>query len=107
MKKIFLMLILIRVVNPAFAGQSVEVTVTNKGFEPSKISAKAGEPITLNITRKAKITCAKKITVPSMNIEKELPFNKTVAVAITPSKKGEIKFGCAMKQMLGGVIIVE
>ena len=82
------------------------LTLQKKGFEPSRIEVKAGEEVTLNITRKVKATCAKKITVPSENIEKDLPLNKAVAVTFTPSKKGEIKFGCAMKQMLGGVILV-
>ncbi len=90
----------------AFA-KTVEVKVTSKGFEPSKIEAKAGEPLTLNITREAKITCAKKITIPSMNVTKDLPLNKMVSVEVTPKEKGEIKFGCAMDQMLGGAIIVQ
>ena len=90
----------------AFANQEIDVQVTKKGFEPSRIEVKSGEEITLNITRKVKVTCAKKITVPSENIEKDLPLNKKVSVTFTPSQKGEIKFGCAMKQMLGGVIFV-
>ena len=88
------------------AEQSHNVEVTRKGFEPSRIEVKAGEEVTLNITRKVKVTCAKQITVPSENIKKDLPLNKAVSVTFTPSKKGEISFGCAMKQMLGGVIVV-
>lgn len=106
MKPILLKFIFLLVAQSSFAGQSVDVSVTQKGFEPSKVSAKVGEPITLNITRKVKVTCAKKVTVPSMDIEKDLPLNKVVSVTLTPSQKGEIKFGCAMKQMLGGIIIV-
>lgn len=90
----------------AYGGQVYNVEVTQKGFEPSKIEVKAGEEVTLNVTRKVKITCAKKVTVPSENITKDLPLNEAVAVTFTPSKKGEIKFGCAMDQMLGGVILV-
>ena len=85
---------------------TVEVKVTSKGFEPAKIEAKAGEKVTLNITRTAKVTCAKKITIPSMDITKDLPLNKMVSLDITAKEKGEIKFGCAMDQMLGGAIIV-
>ncbi|MEZ4871969.1 MAG: cupredoxin domain-containing protein [Bdellovibrionales bacterium] len=77
-----------------------------KGFEPSRIEVEANEKVTLNITRKTKVTCATEITIPSEKIEKELPLNKTVSVQLTPSKKGEIAFGCAMDQMLGGVIVV-
>lgn len=90
----------------SFAGTSYDVSVTEKGFEPSKLELKVGETSTLNITRKVKVTCAKKLTIPSMNIEKKLPLNKTVAVEVTPTEKGEVKFGCAMDQMLGGVLVV-
>ena len=90
----------------AFAEKVVDVEVTRKGFEPARIEVKAHEKVTLNIPRRVKIPCAKKITVPSEHIEKALPLNKTVAVELTPTKKGEIAFGCAMNQMLGGVIVV-
>jgi plastocyanin domain-containing protein len=106
MKVIILIALLLGFSHQAFAGKTVDVTVTRKGFEPAKISAQKGEEVTLKITRKVKTTCAKKITVPSMDIEKDLPLNKTVSVVLTPKKEGQIKFGCAMKQMLGGVIVV-
>ena len=106
MKTLALFLSMIGLSSFAHAGQAHNVEVTQKGFEPSRIEVKAGEEVTLNITRKVKVTCAKKVTVPSEKIEKDLPLNKAVSVTFTPSKKGEIKFGCAMKQMLGGVIVV-
>lgn len=103
-------ILLIIVAQLSFTGayaKSVDVKVTGKGFEPAKIEAKAGEPLTLNITREVKVTCAKKVTIPSMNITKDLPLNKVVSVEVTPKEKGEIKFGCAMDQMLGGAIIIQ
>lgn len=106
MKKIILIAIAQLAFTSAYA-KSVDVKVTSKGFEPAKIEAKAGEPLTLNITREVKVTCAKKVTIPSMNITKDLPLNKVVSVEVTPKEKGEIKFGCAMDQMLGGAIIVQ
>ena len=106
MKQIMVITVGLLLAGAAFAENVIDVEVTQKGFEPSRIEVKANEKVTLNITRKVKITCAKKITVPSENIEKDLPFNKTVAIELTAAKKGEIAFGCAMKQMLGGVIIV-
>ena len=90
----------------ALAGQVHSVEVTRKGFVPNRIEVKAGEKVTLNVTRRTKTTCAKKITVPTEGIEKDLPLNKTVQVEFTPKNKGEITFGCAMKQMLSGVVIV-
>lgn len=85
----------------------VEVQVTKKGFEPSTIEVAAGTDLTLNITRKTKSTCAKKVTVAGMDIEKELPLDKTVAVDLGTIEKGEVKFGCAMGKMLGGLIVAK
>ena len=90
----------------AAAEQIVDVQVTSKGFEPPRIEVKPNEKVTLNITRKVDVTCAKKVAIPSLGIEKDLPLNKTVAVELKSLERGEIAFGCAMKQMLGGVIVV-
>ena len=83
-----------------------DVEVTGKGFVPSRIKVKAGEKVVLRVKRTVKTTCAKKITVPSKGIVKNLPLNKSVLVEFTPDKRGEIAFGCAMDQMLSGVIVV-
>lgn len=107
MRKIIFLLSAISFLNISIASQTYDVLVTKKGFEPSKIDVEAGKEVVLNVTRKVKITCAKKITIPSEGVEKKLPLNKTVSLKLTPKKKGEIKFGCAMKQMLGGVIFVK
>lgn len=104
MKKLVILAFLFAI--PAQSNQVHNIEVTNKGFVPSHIEVNNNEKVTLNITRKVKITCAKKITVPSENIEKDLPLNKTVTVEFTPKKKGNLTFGCAMDQMLSGVIVV-
>ena len=45
--------------------------------------------------------------IPDLDIEQELPLNETVSVTFTPQKTGELKYGCGMGQMIGGVIVVE
>ncbi len=104
-KLAFISAILLSGIN-SMADQSVDILVTKKGFEPSKFEVKAGEKVTLNITRKVKATCAKQITVPDEGIKKDLPINKKVTVEFTPKKQGELVFGCAMNQMIGGTIVV-
>lgn len=83
------------------------MTVTENGYEPSSLKVKAGSPIVLKITRKTNATCAREITVPSQKLKVDLPLNKEVVVNIASLAKGEIKFGCAMDLMIGGVIIAE
>jgi len=95
---------------PSFAKSTSKVipmTVTEKGFEPSSLKVKAGEAVTLKITRKTNATCAREITVPSQKLKVNLPLDKEVIVKISALPKGEIKFGCSMDMMIGGVILAE
>lgn len=84
-----------------------KLTVTEKGFEPSSLKVKAGMPVTLKITRKTNATCAREITVPSQKLKVDLPLDKEVTVKLASLSKGEVKFGCAMDLMIGGVIFAE
>lgn len=87
--------------------QVVNLTVTEKGFEPNSVNVKPGETVVLNITRKTDSTCATKIQVPAKKIKADLPLNKTVSVDLGTLEKGEIRFGCGMDMMEGGKILVQ
>ena len=91
----------------ATPGQKIDVTVTRKGFEPSPIKVKKGEPVTLVITRTVEKTCATEVVVPGYDVKEKLPLNTPVTISFTPTKTGELKYGCAMKQMVGGILTVE
>jgi plastocyanin domain-containing protein len=84
----------------------VEMSVTEKGFEPQNIRVKKGELVTLIITRKTDTTCATEIVIDEHKIKTPLPLNKAVTVTFTPSKTGTLKYGCAMNKMIGGVITI-
>lgn len=86
--------------------QSVNLLVTEKGFEPSTINVTPGTNVELKITRKTNSTCAREILIPSKNIKKELPLNKTVNIQTGKLGKGEITFACGMN-MVTGVIVVK
>jgi plastocyanin domain-containing protein len=92
---------------PAAAGKTVEMSVTEKGFEPAVVKVKKGEPVTLVITRKTEKTCATEIVIDEEKISTKLPLNKAVTVSFTPKKAGDMKYGCAMGKMIGGVLKVE
>ena len=89
------------------AGKTIEMSVTDKGFEPAVVKVKKGEPVTLVITRKTDKTCATEIVIDEEKISTKLPLNKPVTVTFTPKKAGDIKYGCAMGKMIGGVLKVE
>jgi plastocyanin domain-containing protein len=88
-------------------GRRIELTVTGQGFSPTPVKVKRGEPLTLVVTRTTDRTCAKEIVIPSEGIHVALPLNQPVEVRLTPKKTGELKYGCAMDQMIAGVLVVE
>lgn len=85
----------------------VVMSVTEAGFEPDTITVKASQPLELVITRKTDATCATEIIVDDPPVNQKLPLNETVTVRFTPTKAGELRFGCAMDKMIGGKIFVQ
>ena len=86
--------------------QLVEITVTADGFVPALTRVKAGQPVTLVVTRKVERTCATDIVIKDFGIKKPLPLNEPVEVTFTPEKPGKVRFACAM-DMIAGEISVE
>jgi len=85
--------------------EKVEIAVTDKGFEPSTIEVKKGQPVELVFTRKTDQTCIKEVILDngSSKIEKPLPLNKPVAIKTKCAKAGENKFACKMDMFKGTV----
>jgi plastocyanin domain-containing protein len=88
-------------------GKTVQMSVTDKGFEPAVVDVKKGEPVTLVITRKTAKTCATDIVIDEVGVKQPLPLNTPTTVTFTPPKSGELKYGCAMGKMVGGVLKVQ
>src|SRR5512141_12807 len=63
--------------------ERVTVEVTQDGFVPKEIPAKAGQAITLVVTRKTDLTCAKQIVFADLGVQKDLPLNQAVEVTVT------------------------
>lgn len=106
-KLIFLNLFLI--FNDSHALEKTQVfnlEVTEKGFVPDSLTTKPGANVVFNVTRKTDSTCATQIKVPSKNIIRQLPLNKTVTIKLGKLEKGEVDFGCEM-DMITGVLFVK
>ena len=91
----------------AASGRRVALEVTGDGFVPSNVAVKSGEAVTLVVTRKTDETCATELLIEGTDIKRELPLNKAVEIAWTPTKPGKVKFGCAMDMMVSGMLVVE
>ena len=86
--------------------QSAKIVINEQGFEPSKVSLKAGTPARLTFVRTTDKTCATEVVFPSLKIKRALPLNEPVLIDFTPSKTGHVAFACGMN-MLKGVVVVE
>ena len=87
--------------------RTLALSVTEKGYEPSPVTLKQGEPVKLVLTRTTDHTCATEIVLEDYNINTPLPLNQPVEVAFTPNKTGKLVYGCAMGKMVSGVFMVE
>ena len=111
MKNIFAIMVLCLMALTATAAdkekiQTINLSVTEKGFVPDKISVKPGTYVILKVIRKTDSTCATEIKIAEKKIKKDLPFNKEITVDIGVLEKGKIRFACAM-DMISGFIVVE
>ncbi|WP_437512178.1 cupredoxin domain-containing protein [Sorangium sp. So ce1099] len=74
----------------------IDIAVTDSGFSPSTVDLKKGEPVVLRFTRTTKSECLKAIAIPDLKVEKDLPMNAPVEVAVTPEKEGKMVLQCWM-----------
>ncbi len=82
---------------PAASSTRLEVTVTDEGYVVSNPKPlKAGQPVTLVVTRTAEQTCATDVVLKEFGISRPLPLGKPVEVTFTPSKPGKVHVACAM-----------
>ncbi len=86
-------------------GEPVKITVTKNGFEPWRVRAWKGVPLTLVVTRTTDETCATELVLPEYGIDRKLPLGQPVTITFTPARPGELRYACAMN-MFQGVIDV-
>jgi plastocyanin domain-containing protein len=85
--------------------QTAKVVVGDQGFEPDKLSFRAGVPARVTFTRTSDKTCGTEIGFPSMSIKRTLPLNEPVVIEFTPAKAGDVGFVCGMG-MFKGIVVV-
>ena len=86
---------------------TVQIKVTEDGFQPREVKLKKGEPTTLVFTRVTENTCITAVDIPDEQVkEVELPLNKAVSINIVPKKAGAEKFHCSAMGMGNGKLLV-
>jgi hypothetical protein len=91
---------------PSSAAQGVRIAVTEKGFEPDRVSLRAGTPAQITFVRTTDKTCGTEVVFPSLTLKRTLPLNEPVMIEFTPATTGDVAFTCGMN-MLKGVVVVQ
>ena len=86
------------------SAQTVEMHVTNRGFEPNILTVKSGIPVRWVIQGDQVSGCTNRIVVPSFDISKNIRYGENV-VSFTPIQRGEIAFSCGMGMVRGKFIV--
>ena len=113
MKKLLLCLIVVSACSKKDEAKPVprspyQIDVTEQGFEPADLAVPAGKPVTLVFDRKTDQTCAKQIVLDAgdgTKIQKDLPLNTPVEVAMTFPKAGKLSYACSMDMMKGTITV--
>jgi len=86
----------------------IEIKLTSRGFDPDNISVPAKQPVTLVFTRKTESTCTKSIVVTlddGRKLERQLPLDKPVELAVTFPKAGKLTYACSMDMYKGTIVV--
>ena len=82
---------------------SVQILVTEKGFEPPVLNLAAGGPRRVTFLRKTDATCATEVVFPMLKITRKLPLNEAVTIDLPPSASGTLNYTCGMNMLKGQV----
>ena len=88
------------------ASQPVEIRVREGAYDPSRIRATRGRPLTLRFIREDPAPCAAVVLFPDLGISRELPMNRGVEITLTPERKGRFEFTCQMGMYRGELVIL-
>jgi len=81
--------------------QEVQLTVTDKGFEPAEIKVEKDRPIVLTVTRKTDATCAREIVFKEIAMKKDLPLNQAGPDRPAGEPTGTLNYACGMDMIKG------
>jgi DNA-binding beta-propeller fold protein YncE/plastocyanin len=87
--------------------RTIDVSVTEKGFEPARITLKKDERVRLVFTRTTDNTCAKILVIDEFLVWNELALGKPVAITFTAGRPGEFPYTCPTRQAHGLIKVEE
>ncbi len=84
---------------------AVKVTISGKGYEPSRLEVKKGESVKIAFYRPDASNCGGEVIFPKLGVRRELPVGQTTVVEVTPKESGELAFTCGMGMFRGALVV--
>lgn len=92
---------------PPQPDRTIEISVTEAGFEPAAVMAKKGERVRLVVKRRTDETCVREFILDEFLIWRRLPLNEAVTETFIAGRTGEFRFHCLEGAVSGVFTVVE
>ncbi|GHV97210.1 hypothetical protein lacNasYZ03_00540 [Lactobacillus nasalidis] len=79
--------------------------VVDKGYEPSEVHFKKGQPAQVNFKVKTDNACLEKVVFKDLGITEDLFASGAHTIEIPTEQAGEFAFSCGMDMFHGKVVI--
>ena len=89
---------------PSDGRPEVAVRVEADGYHPAEVTAAAGQPVRLVVTRTSDEGCGQQIVFPDLGIRRDLPLGTPVAIDLTMPATGRVAFTCGMSMYQGAIV---
>ena len=87
------------------AAETLTLRAENYGYNPERLVARAGVPITLNIVTEETYSCARDFVIPALKYYVLLPETGTETVSIPAQNPGtKMRFTCSMGMYTGEIV---
>ena len=93
--------------DPPKPDRTIEIAVTEAGFEPAAVTARKGERIRLVVKRRTDKTCAREFILDEFLVWQRLPLNEAVTETFVVGRTGEFRFHCLAGTVSGVFTVVE
>ncbi|WP_322510180.1 sulfite exporter TauE/SafE family protein [Anaerolinea sp.] len=88
----------------ADASNTLTLQVRDDGYFPAELTARAGEPVTLQLVTENTFSCSRAFLIPALKVQRLLPATGTEIVEIPPQKAGTtLHFTCSMGMFTGTI----
>lgn len=88
--------------------QVVAIAVTDSGFEPAVVAARAGAPIRFVFDRKTQSACLDAVKIPSLAVAATpLARGAKTVVDVAAARPGTYQFTCGMEMFRGSLVVKE